>query len=150
VNHYPSVLYVGNDSALESDELNALNDRGIRLVSRTPAELCEAADVGEPQLILLDNRFLGSRVPGVARRLRWFGYSGRMLLVDGGYSDLERAIALDHGVDDIVSAPISIKTMIAYCTAQVPDDGRVHAPTEWHGGVNGTTDVTKPTLMSFT
>lgn len=133
MNHSPSVLYVGNDSALESSELNALTDGGIRLVSRTPAELCEAADIGEPQLILLDNRFLGARVPGLARRLRWFGYSGRMLLVDGGYSDLERAIALDHGVDEIVSAPIPIKTMIAYCVARAPDHGRVHALIERHG-----------------
>jgi hypothetical protein len=70
----------------------------------SPASL-SGDDVCQSPLIVLDGASLGEKSIGIARRLRWLGFSGELLLSAAIDSALDRAIARESGVTDFLCPP---------------------------------------------
>lgn len=84
-----------------SAELRAQNVAIIR--TDDPDELCFLADMTEPTAVVLETKMPGFTIAAAVRKLRYIDRNLGLIAIDHTCDPVERARALEAGVDDVVA-----------------------------------------------
>lgn len=106
------LLYLTTDDTAAAALRKRFAALPVNVDCRPPASLLRPDDLRPASLVVLDGQALKSHAIDLARRLRWLGFRGPVLLAWGAETDLDRAVARESGVDEIV-APRLIAGTIA-------------------------------------
>jgi DNA-binding response OmpR family regulator len=125
----PTLLYITTDDHAAAALRRRCEALQVDLDCRPPASVLRPADLQRISLIVLDGQSLKSHSIDLARRIRWLGFSRPVLLAWSAESELDRVVARESGVDDIV-APSLITAALAgrYPSLARPQPGRAGAP----------------------
>lgn len=99
----------------------ALAGMPIEVAGLPPAALTNAAAIEGAAAVVVDGRSLGARAIDVVRRVRWLGFAGTLFLAHDSGSELDRAIARESGVDEVLSASVPLAEIATRCARLVAD-----------------------------
>lgn len=120
----PAILFVSTDISSANFLRRALGD-AARLSCLSPEALSGATAVSGFSLVLLDGASLGPGSIDVARRVRWLGCSRPVVLAWEGAKELDRAIAAECGISEILASPLHHVATLARLTTHAKAEGDV-------------------------